>query len=644
MKRITADSTVEEIMKEIGVGEGEELRESQKRENTLSKFAQMRSRNPQTSLTLRESPTAFVQVDEELEEFVDITIPTQEFEQKKTNLPEDYNDYLNQKAFTAHEVGHILYSDWKSLEHFHEKVKEDELSKEGIDESMAESYKKMFSNFFNVFEDGAIEKFLSEDYLLDEELTHLRSNLHEDNYMGQEYEVEGVTEYHYPFFFALMVAAINIGVYDNGELDKLIDENNEQYMFAPRGGEVDREMFIDECLPAIQSYVPKIHSEPDAYKRTEKIYDLWCIMRDYIKRSQTSGRIEFERQNKQQKSNSYSEGVPENLSPDHGNQSKEPIAISMGENEEGGSEEEDSKNFGKKRGDKIETSQEKEGVGNSKEKAKEGIREEAKQEGGDWSDEIEEIINALGAGDGVDEIAIAEDGEVNQERMQKAKNFSRRTSRIFSRRLQQLNKDKTVQNKEWGDLNSRSLIPAERGSTRIFEQTKESDEKNYNCIIVLDRSGSMNGDIESVELAAGAITWGLEDNGIDTSILDTHSSMTTLSKPFGTSTESFSEKVFSGRVGGGTPLTHTMKFARERMSRGENQYPFAIVITDGMPRDRSSFKEEVSKANFPVLGLYITRNKDSVDDQLSLYDKAVVSETGEDVNQKLINLINSIIF
>jgi len=87
-----------------------------------------------------------------------------------------------------------------------------------------------------------------------------------------------------------------------------------------------------------------------------------------------------------------------------------------------------------------------------------------------------------------------------------------------------------------------------------------------------------------------------------------------------------------------------MKFARQRMSRGEGDYPFVIVITDGRPHDTDGFKNEISNANFPVLGLYLSNNKKHVDSQLSLYDKAIVCEPGEDVNQNLINLINSIIF
>ena len=634
MKRITKDSNVQDVLKNIGVGPGEELRESSKREVSLEKFAQLRSRNPQTTLTIKESPTAFVEVEEgdEVEEFRNITVTSKKFEQQYSDMEADYHDYLLQKAFTAHEVGHILYSDYEALQHFTDKVKQEESDKEGVDEKQVGRYEQMFHSLYNVLEDGAIEKYLAEDFRLDEELLHLRATIHEDTYMGKKVpKADGDDEYHYPFFFAVITACLNHAVYDNGETRKLIDEDDDRHIFAIQGAKIDRDMFIKDCLPQIQSAVPDILNETDAYSRAEKIYDLWQDIRKYLDRSTTSGAFEWSKQKKNRKSDSYVEGVPENLSESHGNQKKE-------HNQSPGSESEQSQ--GKERGDRIKTSHEKEGVG--KEKAEQGIVEETKQESGDWSDEIEEIIESLGAGEGVEEIAIAEDNDVNQERKNQAKQQAKRTSRLFERRLRQMKKNKTIENKQRGDFNSRALINAERGSTRVFKQTKEGDVKNYNCMIVLDRSGSMGGKVEDVELAAGSIAWGLEDNGVDVSIIDTENSQTTLSKPFGTKTENFEEKVLGGRCSGGTPLTGTMKFARQRMERGDNDIPFAIVVTDGKPRSEASFKEQIRQANFPVLGLYLT-NKDA-SDQLSLYDKAVTCSTDDDLNERLMNLINSIMF
>lgn len=643
MQRINSDSEIESVIANLGIGNEEKLRESERRQENLEKFAQLRSRNPQTTLNLDETHTAFVEADDE-DGFVDITVSSKPFEQKISELPQKYHDYLVQKALTGHEVGHILYSSYPALEKFSDKVREDELDTPGNDKNDADTIESMFQDFYNALEDGAIEKFLSENYLLDEELLHLRATIHEDEYWGKEIPLKDETEYQYPFYMALMTAAINLGVYDNGELWKLLDENNEQHFFAKRGGEIDRKMFVDECLPLLKKEIPNIQSETDAYNRTEKIYELWSELKKYIDRSTTQGKKEHQMMKEQQDNNSYEKGVPQNISEDHGEQSKEPISGSGSGNEEVSGGEEESGTYGEKRRDRAETSYENGQGGDIEEKGEEGVMQEAKQEGNDWSDEIEEVINALGAGDGIDEIGIAEDNTVKSERFRKAKNLSKRTSRLFERRLRQLKKDKTIRNKRRGDFDTSALVEAERGSTRCFKQTRSGDEKNYRCMVVVDRSGSMSSHIEDVELAVGAITWGLEENGVDTCIIDTENSMTTLSKPFGSNTDSFKEKVFGGRCSGGTPLRYTMDFARKRMSRGDGDVPFCIVITDGRPRNESKFKDQVRKANFPVLGMYLTNNRENVKDQLSLYDKSVVVNNEDDVNQKLINLINKIIF
>jgi Mg-chelatase subunit ChlD len=185
-------------------------------------------------------------------------------------------------------------------------------------------------------------------------------------------------------------------------------------------------------------------------------------------------------------------------------------------------------------------------------------------------------------------------------------------------------------------------MQADRGSTNVFKQTREGDDKNYSCMVVCDCSGSMRSRMSDVELAVGAVSYGLEEVGVDVSVLDTYDSKTSLAKPFGVDVESFEKKLFAGRIGGGTPIRHTVSFARQRIDRGKNDVPFMIVITDGGARKPREFMEEVKKANFPIIGLYLSDYEQ--EDQLKQYDRAVTASSEEDVGQKLINLINSIIF
>lgn len=634
--KITNESKIEDVMMRLGVGEGQELRDDPRRETTLRQFAQLRSRNPQTKLKIKDVPTAFVKSKtEDGGSFTDITIPNKKYEQTITNLPEKYHDYIIQRALTAHEVGHILYSSYQAFKKYLDKVEEEEKKKEVITKSEAKQYQKMFSRLYNVIEDGAVETYLGEDFRLEEDIIHTRATIHEGQYLGSVYPIENRTEYHYPFFFAVQAACLNLGVYDNKELDKLLDDDNDEFLFAKRGREKDRMMFEDEALPLIKKSIPDIQAEKDAQVRSKKIHELWLEIREFIDKATTSGREEMEIENKTKEGDGYAEGVPDNLSDGHGDQKSESSGSESGGSEDG------EEMPGKMKGDRARNSHGFEGE--VEDKAKQYVLNEAKREGGDWSEELENIINSLG-GEGVEEIYVAEDGDVDHERMNKAKNNSQKAKRLFARRLRQVNKDKTIKNKYRGEFDSGNMINAARGSTRCFKQKREGTEKNYSCMIVLDRSGSMSGSVENVELVAGSIAWGLQDIGVDTCILDTENSQTTLSKPFGADVENFKEKLFAGRYGGGTPITGTLKFARRRMERGEGKFPFMIVITDGGAHNKSAFKEQVRKANFPVLGFYLSNSREGVKDQLSLYNRAVVAKNSDELNQKMINLIKRIAF
>lgn len=629
MKRITAESTIEEVMKDIGVGAGEDLHESAKRERFLEKFAQLRSRNPSTELTLDEVETAYVTAEEDEDgEFIDITITTKGFPQPTTNLPIDYHFYLIQKGMTIHEAAHIMYSSYPAMKKYLDKVEEEE------DDDV---YVSMFKNIFNVLEDGAIEKFAQEDFRVEEELLHLRTTLHESHYMGQEVTKKDKTEYHYPFYFAIMAALLNIGVYDNEELENLLDEDNDKHVMPARGGEYDRKMLI-ETLPTCREYIEKIQSERDAEKRAKLSYQLWDYLKDYIQNSHTPGNNRLKKQQNNKERESYAPSVPENLGEQHGEQERKPTQAGGDSSDNAG---DGTQTLGDSRKKAVE-----EAEGNLPdevgEKAQQEIIQEAKEEGNDWSDELEEILQSLGAGDGVEEIFIPEDGKVDRERKREAERYGKRCAKIFKSRLKRQQKDRTVRHKHHGEFDDKSLIKGERGSPRVCKKVREGDKKNYSCIIVCDRSGSMSARMEDVELAAGAVAYGLEAVGVDTSIMDTYQSKTTIAKPFQTNVEDFAEKLFAGRISGGTPLRYTLKFANERIERGQGDVPFMIVITDGNPRRRDVVKEEIKKANFPVLGMYLTNNEKT--DQLKLYNRAVTVKNDEDVAQKLINLITSVVF
>lgn len=636
MQRITADSEVKEVLSYLGVSDTDDLRASTRRRTNLEKFAQIRSKNPNVSLKLENVPTAFVEADEASgDEFKNITVTSRKFEQGDTDLPEKYHDYLIQKGMTIHEVGHILYSDYPEFKKHLEKEKKS---------GGGEAYTQMFQNFFNIIEDGAIEWYLSKNMRVEEELVCLRSSIHENNKVGKEHTVEGGNDfvYHYPFFHAVQVAALNIAVYDNGELLNLLDENNEQYKFAPRGNEMDRERFEDKVLPLLQKEIPPILTTSDGAERVRQVYELWEKIKQHIQQSTSPGSLDMQDGN-----DSYAPGVPENIGEEHGESQREAnVESPPGDSEEnaagnegGGEEKSPSQTPGEEKASKVKG----DGDSDIEEKGEKGVVSEAKEDVGDVSEEVEEIISALGAGDGKNEIFIADPGDVNQETKQKAENHGEHMRRIFKRRLKQLEKDKVKRNQMGGNLDSRSMIGAEMGKSRVYKRVKKGDEKDYQCIIVVDRSGSMKGKVEDVEIAVGSLAYGLEAVGVDTCVLDTHKDKTALSKPFGAEVDRFDGELFSGRVGGGTPLRHTIQFANQRIGGGRGKVPFMIVITDGKPKKRNKVIENIKSANYKVLGLYLTDSETGVEDQISIYDGAVVVNSDDSITSSLVHLIKGVV-
>jgi Mg-chelatase subunit ChlD len=186
------------------------------------------------------------------------------------------------------------------------------------------------------------------------------------------------------------------------------------------------------------------------------------------------------------------------------------------------------------------------------------------------------------------------------------------------------------------------MVHAARGSTRVFKKEEQGDEKDYSCIVVLDRSGSMARDgIHEAEIAVSALTTALEDVGVDSSVIDLYQSQARLVKPFGQDAKDVKENLVNGAATGGTPLTEVLHLARERVTDHDN--PFMIVITDGRPGNKESYREELDKCHFPVLGVYLSGEQKGDEDYF--HRQVYVGGRGQDeIRTKLHNLANEVMF
>jgi len=651
MQRITADSKVENVLQQLGVGEGEELRESQMRKNRLEKFAQLLSKKPETSLELVETnendPNAWVEAEEgqdtDVEDIEDgyreISVTCSEIEQNITDLPDNYYDYISQKAFTIHEVGHILYSDYYWFRKYLREAKNRNTSLD------TDSVQQLFHQVYNICEDGAIEHFLSTEYRVGEELSLMRMNMHEGQYNGVEREDKDGVFYFYPSIHMVSAALFSVGIYDNGELDKLLDENNSKFRYPNK---TDFNEFKDTVLPAIEHFIPKIQSAGSAKQRMEHIFDLWIEIEDFLDNSMTPGAYELETQGDGGKGGNME---IEEMEAGYGEQAEEPNgeAIEVDIDIESGST---PGQENKEEAEEIQEEIQEGGKSEIEEEIEKEMEREAREESGDWSEEIENIIDTLQGGEGMNELIVAEKEKTRQDINNRIKKTGKRAEKHFRRNLRRLQEDSVIKKQKRGKFDARRMISAERGSPKVFEQTDPGEDKDYSCVVVADRSGSMSSDVDEMEEAVGTITTGLEAVGVDTCVLDVCSSKTRLAKPFGTKTKQFSNRLFTGRTSGGTPITHTIKFARERINQGAGDEPFIIVVSDGGPASRERYLNELKKCSFPVLGVYLNngitteryRNKRGIEKDLEIFHRGVVCGKDGDVQQKLIDLINGVMF
>jgi von Willebrand factor type A domain. len=213
---------------------------------------------------------------------------------------------------------------------------------------------------------------------------------------------------------------------------------------------------------------------------------------------------------------------------------------------------------------------------------------EALDEGATRLDALEGYIDALGVADtdaGLRVVTDAPDTPGPESgRWARASRDATRLARRFQSRLQEQRRDSQRSHCRRGTFDRSRLLSAARGQLTVFQQHEEGGDKRYSCIVVLDRSGSMdNGAVRAAE--RGALTAGvaLDTVGVSVTMLDLHDSEVRLIKTQGENPREARDRVLTEQASGGTPLADALSLVRARFRDTEN--PFVIVVTDGQPDD-----------------------------------------------------------
>jgi Mg-chelatase subunit ChlD len=181
----------------------------------------------------------------------------------------------------------------------------------------------------------------------------------------------------------------------------------------------------------------------------------------------------------------------------------------------------------------------------------------------------------------------------------------------------------------------------------VFTQKEEGDDKQYTCIVVVDRSGSMdNGAVTAAETGALTTAVALETVGVSVTILDLYDSEVRLIKTHAEETREARNRVLTKRASGGTPLTDALSLVRARFQDAEN--PFVIVVTDGQPDDTETYTAELDAATCPILGVYLATpdrpDRRPVESDRSYFHRLAVVEDWSSLDRRLQQLAGGVLF
>lgn len=604
MVKLSKNTNIETFRERLGVGKGKELRESSRREDFLRTFVRYMAMDPNIQLQLSNQPP-HISYDGE---YPSIHIPREKLDQPETNFPRKVFDIMVQETISLHEVGHYLYSDWDSF---------DKLRK-----SLDEKWHSAFHSVWNGIEDGAMEKQLREEFNCSDEFAVLHANLVREDRFGQIGTHKDGKKYHiFTMLDAVLLSIMELGYHRTGKLDELLDENNGQVILA--GGDVDYEAFVN-FFPEIQKVIRDTHSEPRAVARNERVFGFFEELIKILDNADYSG-IRNNARESVRVADGILDDANEGMGEARGDMDRLPtpeeIESAIGSPDEGadGIPGQGGSNPGD--GDEVpENASPTDRDGDIAKDLAEEYSEEIQaeidsvQDGQATAEEAEKFVNILGdeggPGSGNTTLEIPEGETGDMKTWREANDVARQIVPILRNKLKQATENRPVRNQYMGAMNmdNPTMLKLARHDPRIFSKKRRDDEKDYSCIVIQDRSGSMSGQQHETEVAVSSLTIALDELGIDVSIIDVYSGDIRLTKPFGTSPSGSKDALTSGRTSGGTPLSDALFFAKERINLGAGTNPFVIVVTDGKAHNSEKYQEELMDCWFPVLGVYIRKD------------------------------------
>jgi Mg-chelatase subunit ChlD len=163
-------------------------------------------------------------------------------------------------------------------------------------------------------------------------------------------------------------------------------------------------------------------------------------------------------------------------------------------------------------------------------------------------------------------------------------------------------------------FDDRSAWRVPLGHPDILGSPARPDEKEYDILIVLDRSASMREMIAGAEDAVAMFALACRGLGLNVSIMDFVETEPRIVAPFRMPLETVSPTLLSEDAGGGTPLGDVLEVARTRMKhRPFNNTGLILIVTDGEPDNdqQAKYHDQLESARVPVAGLTLLADQNS---------------------------------
>jgi len=526
---------------------------------------------------------------------VDVTLPEEEPEMFKSGLFKDkvpyygfsdseknifvnpnidkdpYENLIQQKAVSLHELGHVIYTDGKLW------------LDSGVNQGLC-----------NIIEDGRVEEAISRDY------PKARKYFY---HLNEKISKKGLIPKGIPQSTEILLAdyMLRIAKMPTG-MEPPSVKNIEKLKKKLKG---DFNFFSDRTIKAVNA-----NTEEEAIAYTKEIEERWIKVFGDKKRFPAVARTPFS--SIAQKKSKRGKPMPPQLPSKKSKQQQMEQKIK--------------KHIGKSKGDQPAYGGDKKSAKELhkelKDKAKKDLKKEIKEE---YKSETKELNKGTVKGD------FSSYDKITTKKARREPIYTTPLETL-ARRIHHKFKLIAQSGKGWqrnqprGKIDSANLykVPVSKNnSPKIFKAIKQKNKTDISVVILLDISGSMSGSCNTATQATYVIARALEMGDFNSEIVGFGTGYGGLMgiKSFNQSTF-YSKKDFIPRSDGGTPLFIALEGAQKSLDRIDSKRKIIIVITDGQPNTGGGPEEckekikQIEKDGISVVGLLI-----NIDDSEHIFHK-----------------------